>query len=296
MSIEVSEEGPVVSAPFQTVNVAAKKVMLTMPWMKHTNPQTAFTVMGLFDRRRCGRLLNFGDAFVAHTRNTCADLFLKTDLEWMLTVDDDMVVPFGDARWFNAHTNFALPPEFAGLNAMDRLLSHGKTLVGGLYFGRNRLGKPMYCEGANNPQEAEYARKAPHNTVKPTRWIGTGCLLIHRSVFEDIEKKFPRLSRRVDGMGGQWFSTGEHAIMEQLEQLRALMSSESMSAELAYKAHTMVEKICSASRTNSTLSMGEDVQFCVRARESGHQPYVDMGLLCGHIGQCVYGPRNTSAK
>lgn len=303
MSIEVAEAGSdrsevasVVSSPFQTVNVVGKKVMLTMPWLKHTSPQTAFSVMGLFDRRRTGRLLNFGDAFVAHSRNTCADLFLATDMEWMLTIDDDMVIPFGDARWFNAHTRFNLPPEFAGLNAMDRLLSHGKTLVGGLYFGRHHAGKPMYCEGANNPQEAEFARKAPMDLVKPTRWVATGCLLIHRSVYLDIEKKFHRLGRKPDGKGGQWFSTSEHTSMDWIDKCRAMLSSGQHTAEKSYKALEMMERAAAEARTNSSLSMGEDVQFCIRAREAGHQPHVDLGLVCGHLGQCVYGPKNTFAK
>jgi len=295
MAIEITpeRETEVVSPPFPTVNMGGKRVMLTMPWQKHTTPQTAFSVMGLFDRRRCGRLLNFGDAFVAHTRNTCADLFLASDLEWMLTIDDDMIVPFGDARWFNAHTGFALPPEYAGLNALDRLLSHNKTLVGGLYFGRHKKGKAMFCEGANNPQEAAYARKAPHNVIKPTRWVATGCLLVHRSVYTDIEAKFPRLARRVDGKGGQWFSTSEHSVMEGIEDLRRLLSDGMHTAEKSYQAQAMVENLAANARRNSTLSMGEDVQFCTRAKEAGHQPYVDMGLLCGHVGTCVYGPHNT---
>jgi hypothetical protein len=293
--LEVSED-TVVSPTFQTVNLSSKKVMLTMPWMKQTNPMTAFSVMGLFDRRRTGRLLNFGDAFVAHTRNTCADLFLASDMEWMLTIDDDMIVPFGDARWLRAHVGFDIPDPFAGFNAMDRLLSHGKSLVGGLYFGRSRHGKPMYSEGASVPQEAEYARKAPMDVVKPTRWIGTGCLLIHRSVYEDIEKKFPRLARKPDGKGGQWFSSSEHSVMEGVEDLRRLLSNGAHSAEKSYQAQAMVEKLAAEARTKSSLGMGEDVQLSIRAKEAGHQPYVDMGLLCGHVGSCVYGPKNTFAR
>jgi hypothetical protein len=302
MIIEVLEsesdrdEGPgVVSPVFQTVTVGTKKVMLTMPWQKHTNPVTAFSVMGLFDRRRCGRLLNYGDAFVAHTRNTCANLFLGTDLEWMLTIDDDMIVPFGDAKWFNAHTRFNLPPEFAGLNALDRLLSHGKTLVGALYFGRHELGRPMYAEGANIPAEAEFARKAPMNLIKPTKWVGTGCMLVHRSVYLDLEKKFPRLARN-GGRGGQWFSTSEHTAMDWIDRARKMLSEGPMTGEKAFKALEMLEKASSDAHANSSLGMGEDVQFCTRAKDAGHQPFVDMGLVCGHIGSCVYGPRNTRRK
>jgi hypothetical protein len=33
---------------------------------------------------------------------------------------------------------------------------------------------------------------------------------------------------------------------------------------------------------------GEDVAFCKRAKEAGHQPHVDLGCLVGHIGEKIY--------
>jgi hypothetical protein len=267
-----------------------------LPWQKQTNPMTAFSVMNLVDRRRTATMLDFGDAFVAHARNTCATQFLATSIEWMLMVDDDMIVPFGRAQWFNNYTGFNLPDRFAGLNALDRLLSHKKTLVGGLYFGRHLYGSPMYCEGANNPTEAEYARKAPHDLIKPTRWVATGCLLIHRSVFEDIEKKFPRLSRARNPRGGQWFSTSEHTAMDWIDRARTMLSDGPMTGDKAYEAHKMLESASAEAVANSSLGMGEDVQFCIRAKQAGHQPYVDLGCLCGHVGAVSYGPLNTRRK
>jgi len=288
-----------VATPLQTVltaNVMRKHIMLVLPWLKHTNPMTAFSVMNLVDKRRTSTLLNFGDAFVAHSRNTCADLFLASDLEYMLTIDDDMVVPFGHAAWFNAHTGFNLPERFAKLNSLDRLLSHGKTLVGALYFGRHRFGSPMYNEGANIPNEAEYARKAPHDIIKQTRWVGTGCMLIHRSVFEGIEKRFPRLGRGANGKGGQWFSTSEHLAMDCIDGVRKMLSEGPMSGEKALRAYQALESGAAQARHGSSLGMGEDVQFCIRAAESGHKAHVDMGLVCGHLGHACYGPKNTSPK
>ena len=35
--------------------------------------------------------------------------------------------------------------------------------------------------------------------------------------------------------------------------------------------------------------MGEDVTFCIRAAAAGHQPHVDLGLICGHQGSKIYG-------
>lgn len=289
---------PLVATPPKTVFETAhmnEKIMVVLPWMKQTNPLTAYSVMRMIDNRRHSVCLNYGDAFVAHTRNTCADLFLKSQCDWMLTIDDDMVVPFGSARWFNANTGFDLKEPFASFNALDRLMSHRKTLVGAVYFGRHRFGAPMYNEGANVPAEGDYARKAPHDECKVTKWVGTGCMLIHRSVYEAIEKKFPNLARS-GGRGGQWFTSSEHSIVRDLQSISQLLGSGPMDGRKCLAVYEKVEESLSRARSNSNLGMGEDVAFCVRAQESGHAPHVDLGLVCGHVGSCVYGPYNTFRK
>ncbi len=283
-------------APASSVVLMAKQAMLVLPWGKLTNPLTAFSVAQLQDRRRVTTALNFGDAFVAHSRNSCADVFLASDKDWMLTIDDDMIVPFGNPKWFKAHTGFNFLPEpYASFNTLDRLMSHGKTLVGALYFGRYKGSFPMYGEGANQ-SEGDYARSGPHDICKPTRWVGTGCMLIHRSVYEDIEKKFPRLGRGADGKGGHWFSSSEHTAMDWIERTRSMLSEGAMTGEKALRAYEMMEAAHAEAASRSSLGMGEDVQFCVRAKEAGHQPYVDMGLIPGHVGHCVFGPHNTGIK
>jgi hypothetical protein len=278
--------------PASSVVTFNKKVMIVLPWHKQVSPMTSFCVSQLIDRRRTATMLNFGDAFVAHSRNTCADIFLQSPSDWVLMVDDDMILPFGNAEWFNAYTRFNLPEKFAGLNAIDRLMSHGKTLVGGLYFGRYHNAKAVYNEAMSHPQEAEFARTAPIDLVKPTKWVGTGCLLAHRSVFEDIEKRFPRLARGHGKKGGQWFTSTEASIMEQLERTKQVLTGP-LTSEKAYKALEMVEGMSAIARHENALGCGEDVSFCLRASAAGHQPHVDMGLVCGHIGHCVFGPHNT---
>jgi hypothetical protein len=267
-----------------------RDVMLVMPWQKQTSPLTAFSVMGLADRRRIFTLLNFGDAFVAHSRNTCADHFLGSSCQWLLTIDDDMVVPFGNGKWFNAYTGMNLPEPFVSFNALDRLLASGKKLVGALYFGRIPGGKAMFAEAASSEVETTKARRAPFDEVRQTQWVGTGCMLIHRSVFEDIEKRFPRLARKADGKGGQWFTSSEHMAMDALGKLQTLFATGPATAEKTIKAHQMVETALKDAQKQTCLGMGEDVQFCLRAGLAGHQPHVDMGLVCGHVGHYVYGP------
>jgi hypothetical protein len=276
------------------VVVYHKKVMVVLPWWKQVSPITAFCVAQLIDRRRTSSMLNFGDAFIAHSRNSCVDVFLQTECEWFLTIDDDMVVPFGNATWFRAHTRFDdFPEQFLSLNALDRLMSHKKSLVGALYFGRHHHGPPVYNEAGSSPQEAAFARKAPHDLVKPTRWVGTGCMLVHRKVFEDIEKKFPRLSRGPDRKGGNWFTSTEASLLSDVQGLRDRLQSGPLTVDKAYQAMAGLEETLARSQAENSLGYGEDVSFCLRAAAAGHQPHVDLGLVCGHLGHFCYGPRST---
>lgn len=285
----MSAESLVVT-PAKTVRIYDKKVLVAMPWYKTAHPLTAFSVTQLVDRRRTATALGFGDAFIAHNRNNIADSFLASGLDWLLSIDDDMIVPFGDSAWFKTHTGWSwLPEPFASFNLLDRLLSHGKTLVGALYFGRTPKGPPVYAEG---PREVEYARAGPHEVVKPTNWVGTGAILIHRTVFEDIEKKYPALSRGSNSWGGQFFSSSEHNLLDGIGKVRDMLSSGVMDGEKALRAYQMVDAVLREAKHNAPLGVGEDVIFSRRAREAGHQPHVDLGLICGHVGSYVYGPRN----
>jgi hypothetical protein len=206
----------------------------------------------------------------------------------MLTIDDDMVVPFGDAKWFQFYSGFNFPDRFKGLNAIDRLMSHGKSLVGALYFGRSPGAFPVYNEG---PAEAEYARQGPHDTCKPTRWVGTGCMLIHRTVFESIEKKFPRLSRVVNNGHGQYFTSTEASLLDSVVKVRdGLQKNASPSG--AFEALRALDHAIALSTSENFLGAGEDVSLCLRAAASGHQPHIDMGLICGHLGTHCFGPKS----
>jgi hypothetical protein len=282
--------------PTKSVVLFDKKVMVALPWYKQAHPVTAFCVAQLLDKRRTSSMLNFGDAFVAHSRNSIADAFLKTDLDYLLSIDDDMVIPIGNAAWFKAYSGWDwMPDQFASLNTLDRLMSHKKSVVGALYFGRYSHGPPVFSEGGN-PDIAKLARSSPIDRVLKTNWVGTGAILIHRQVFLDIEKRFPRLARDTGGKGGQWFTSSEHGLMESLDRMREMLSKGPMDGQKALRAYEMAEGMAAKSRQSSGLGVGEDVIFCRRAREAGHDVFVDLGLVAGHVGYCCYGPKNTTPR
>lgn len=288
----------VVATSPPTVRTASiAKVALGLSSYKSMCPQTAISLMGLLARRKMTLLLSSGDAFISHSRNTVAEKFLdETDSEWLLSIDDDVIVPFGDAKWFAAQTGFSFPELFASKNILDQLLSRGKTLVGAVYFGRTPGGRPTYAEGFKSEAEAAYARSGPHDNCKQTRWIGTGAWLCHRSVFLDIEKKFPRLSRARNNGHPHFFTATEHRLLDQLEKLRDTLAQGAQTGEKSLAAFQQIERIFADSHRQSNLGMGEDVAFGVRAAEAGHPSWIDHSIMCGHVGSAVYGPHNTSWK
>lgn len=264
------------------------KVLIALPWQKSVNPMTAMCVSQIVDRRRCASSMHFGDAFVTHSRNSCGDAFLASQCEWMMMIDDDMLVPFGHEEWFRTMSGFDFPKKFMEFNALDRLMSHKKNLVGALYYGRQPRGKPMYGE-AYLPSEDVYCRRGPHDLIKATRWVATGCILIHRSVLEDIEKRYPTLARGPNGKGGNWFTSTEASLSTQVGAVAQFLRNGGSPSQAAEN----LESALALAKFENPLGTGEDVAFCLRAKAAGHQPYVDLGLVCGHVGNCVYGPHNT---
>jgi len=265
-----------------------KQVEILLPWYREVAPQVAFSVMRLMDKGRIGVRARWGDACIYHVRNVLAEEFLRSGVEWSFWVDGDEILPTGDAKLHNALTQQSLPDDFAGLNVLDRLLSHGKTLVGGVYWGRSPNSKPIYAEAMTSVKEDAYARKGPYNLVKPTAWIGFGAVLVHRSVFLDIEKRYPHLGRKEDGTGGNWFSPNEQDIRRNFDTFGDILKEGCDSTTKLAKLQAHYD---TAVRQSARLPVGagEDVSFCQRAADCGHVPHVDMALYCGHLGDRCYG-------
>jgi hypothetical protein len=266
-----------------------RQVEILLPWYREVSPQVAWSIMRLIDKSHVGVRARWGDAAVWHTRNILAEEFLRSGVEWSFWVDGDEILPTGDAKLFNALAGMRLPDSFAGLNILERLLSHGKTIVGACYWGRFPNSKPVYAEAMNSEKEDAYARKGPYDLVKPTEWIGFGAVLVHRSVFLDIEEKYPHLARNPDtGAGGNWFSPNEHDIRRHFDEVYRILGMQIEDSVKLAKIQAQYE-LAMRQTLRTPVGIGEDVSFCKRAASCGHVSHVDMGLYCGHLGDKVYG-------
>lgn len=236
---------------------------LLFPTMKDTNPATCWALVQT--AKRYGNRLNLdmesGDSMIVNSRNKLASRFLDSGEEWSIWLDDDMIPQTGNPAWFRYMTfcdewadftgNRKIPEEALSFHFIDRLLSHGQKIVGATYFGRQHTGRPMFHEGIDNTAVNREARSYP-NQLLPTQWVGTGCLLVHRSVYLDMQKAYPQLAPT--------------ELMPQWDFFRLIPDR------------------------------GEDASFCDRAIKIGHQPYVDLGLHCAHVGRASYGAWNTNNR
>jgi uncharacterized protein YacL (UPF0231 family) len=269
-----------------------RQVEILLPWYREVAPQVAWSVMRLIDKSRIGIRARWGDAAVWHTRNVLAEEFLRSGVEWSFWVDGDEILPTGDAKLFNSVARMRLPDAFAGLNILDRLLSHGKTLVGAVYWGRYEGSKPIYAEAMTSEKEDAYARKGPYDLIKPTAWVGFGAVLVHRSVFLDIEERYPHLARDPQtGSGGNWFSPNEQDLRRSFDSIHEILG-ENLNSEIKLAKIQAAYDSAMRQAKKNPVGAGEDVSFCQRAAACGHTPHVDMALYCGHLGDRVYG-KNT---
>jgi hypothetical protein len=222
-----------------------RDIMLGFPCYKTTNPVTMATVVAMamdFGKEKFRFDMQIGDAMIYHSRNKIAAKFLETDAKWLLMQDDDIIPSIGRPAWMRAWVPAARAISELPLqrHVLHRLIGSGKTIIGGAYFGRQEGGALM-CSDLSLTARA----KAYEDSVVPVEWVATGCMLVHRTVFEDIQKKHPELGPKKQD--------------EVFDFFHPMSSSE-----------------------------GEDVSFCRRARESGHQPHIDLGLPVFHVGYKVY--------
>lgn len=164
-----------------------KDVCICMAVYKDVPQQAFFSFMALAIRYKDSIRLEYrgGDAMIARSRNHIAKRFLKGGASWSIWFDDDMIFPFGHAGIYNTMTGSNLPERFASMHVIERLISHGRSIVGGCYWDRNGGGR-LIAGGS-----APILNPIPSDNLQAINFVGTGCLAVHRQVYLDIAKKFP---------------------------------------------------------------------------------------------------------
>lgn len=236
-----------------------RKLHILLPVYRSFSAETHLTLFACYAKYGADKIgLHVETGTLIHeARNILVDRFLKTDGEWCLFVDDDMVLPFGNDKAFNGRYKSNLPQKLAGVNAITRAMMHGtdKPILGGLYYGRHSKGRAQCSEGfASQMANAELHDTSKLGDTRKVSWTATGFMRIHRSVFEKMKEAAPE----------KW----PHLIPKNPDRPFGFF-------------------------TPDKVGQGEDVAFCLRAGEIGIPVYVDTGIVCLHTGNTHFGAHNT---
>lgn len=193
-----------------------------------------------------------------HNRNDIVNRFLQKDDEWLFWIDADTVVPSA---------------------AIQRLMGLGKTLASGLYYGKNPPHPPIaYVKYNKAYMSIERTQKWEVGEILPVDASGMGCMLTHRSVYEDIKKNFRVLQRDGGGLLPVHLSDIEGALDESHPhdgkvykgQLRTRMVEPTIE-NMKYPFFGL------------EFGRTEDIWFFELASRAGHKVWLDTGLECGHL-------------
>jgi len=180
--------------PTYRTEFEGRDIFVGLPWYKTSNPVTSFALVALaldFGRDSIRFDLSMGDAMVYHSRNKIAAKFLESDARYLFMMDDDIIPSIGRPGWMRSWvpSTRAIADNVLNRHVLHRLVGSGNTLIGGAYFGRQE-GANLMC---SNQALAQRARNY-EDSVQPVDWVATGCMLVHRKVFEDIRASHPELA------------------------------------------------------------------------------------------------------
>jgi hypothetical protein len=166
-----------------------------------------------------------GDALIGRSRNTLTADFLETDDQWLLQIDSDLVF---------------------SVEHIKTLLNANKKVVGGLYC-KKQDGDVQWVVNALNESGLV------DGPIQEVKYVGTGFLLAHRSVFTDIiEQQGDAIRYSSDGLQNRiehdFWSVGP------------------------FKRDGMRPRYLS-----------EDWFFCQRAKDCGHKIWCDTRVVLRHV-------------
>jgi hypothetical protein len=195
-----------------------------------------------------------------HNRNLIVDDFLKTEAEWLFWIDADTVVPVG---------------------AINRLIATGKTLVSGLYYGKNDPHPPIAYYSHNGAYKPiDKGVRWEKGEILPVDAAGMGCMLTHRSVFEDIKNNHTVL--QANG-GGLTVVENKNIIGEITNTIRHKDDGKVIGGKL--QVRLIPPTLENLKFPYFALEHGrtEDLWFFELASHVEHKCYLDTSVECGHL-------------
>jgi hypothetical protein len=194
-------------------------------------------------------------------RNMVVKDFLHGPADWLMWWDSDTVPPF---------------------QATHRLLQMGKTLVTGVYYLKKEDTAPtLYIR----QEHGRYAHPNPWEVgeIIEVDAAGHGCLLVHRSVYEDIKTKFVVLQKP----NGATFLHPKDEIKGVLAR-EARHKTDGQVIDGVLRTRVTEELVTKPDEAWPFYALEngrtEDMLFFECAQHAGHHIYCDTSVECRHYG------------
>lgn len=200
-----------------------KKQASVLVGILHTDVTTIAWSFGLRNLQVPGHIMPVSGMPYDHARNTICQRALEGGYQYVFMLDSDVI-----------------PPN----DAILRLMSRGLPLVSGVYHRRSPPhGLPVMIRGAS------WVSQYPANSLIEVDLVGSGCLLLHRSVLEALPPIDPQRGKR-------WFDW-------RVDMAGILPQGEALSEDFALCLHAR--------------------------RTLGLKIIVDTGVQCRHVGYSQAG-------
>lgn len=191
-----------------------------------------------------------------HNRNLIVDAFLKTDSEWLMWIDADTVIPQG---------------------GIERLLTTDKKIVSGLYYAKHPPHNPIaYYNHMNAYKSLDHdGGRWERGEILEVDSVGFGCMLTHRSVFEDIKANYV-MKQEVGG----------GILLVHKDDLQDGSASEFEGKVVGGTRYSkMIDVEIEVRFPYFALEHGrtEDIWWCEKVKRLGHKIYLDTSVECGHV-------------
>jgi hypothetical protein len=198
------------------------------------------------------------DTMVHRSRNMLAHRFLKSGATWSLWIDSDIAAPIKNPSWYKWISGAAnVPEEYTNYDVLERLLSSGKAIIGGIYASRKFRGQ-LVIQPEIRPRHhedkllCEQIRRGSARGIIEVDWIGFGCALVHREVFLEVERQFPDLAPEAEFTPWRFFQPQRDE--------------------------------------------GEDEAFCRRVKQCQIPIWLDTQLVCPHMGTMAFMPEHSTPR
>jgi len=209
-----SQDNPIIESrnpegmPSYRCEFSGRDIFVGFLSYKATNPVTALILTSFaldFGRDKIRFDLELGDKKTHEARNRLVDKFLQTDARWMLMIDDDIIPSIGRPNflkhWVSVARNVLEMP--LQRHIIHKLIGNNKSIVGTAYFNGHENSE-LVCS------DKSLAVRARHfdDALVQVEWTGTGSLLVHRRVFEDIKKS-----------GGEFFDANDASFFSRAKKV-----------------------------------------------------------------------------